>query len=89
VVAEIYPRLLAIQDAGSRGMAPGTVAVAPSPGVRARAREAQMSCFWEEYQADQTFPKMTRWLKHRAYIRIMRQCGGDRREAQGLYTYLS
>ncbi len=49
-----------------------------------RAREAQMSCIWEEYQADQTFPKMTRWLKHRAYIRIMLQCRGDRREAQCL-----
>ena len=73
MVAEICPPILAIQDAGSRGMAADAVAVAPSLSVR--AREAQMSCFWEEYQADQTIEKMTRWLKHRAYIRIMRQCG--------------
>jgi len=25
------------------------------------------TCFWDKYQADQTFENMTRWLKHRAF----------------------
>ena len=26
-------------------------------------------CYWELYQADQSFENMTRWLKHRAWMK--------------------
>ena len=48
-------------------------------------------CLWEDYQADQTFENMTRWLKHRAFCHnhcqdlqgavrltgVCRKCEGD------------
>lgn len=33
-------------------------------------------CCWEEYQADQSYERLCRWLKHRAWIRIERGCLG-------------
>jgi hypothetical protein len=29
---------------------------------------------WNEYQADQTFEKCCRWLKHRAYAKLAGRC---------------
>jgi hypothetical protein len=36
--------------------------------------EKRTGCFWERYQATGQYKDLTRWLKHRAYVRALRLC---------------
>lgn len=52
----------------------GNCVIAGNPAKEIRKLEEEKMCLWERYQETQKYEDLTRWLKHRAYMRYVECC---------------